>query len=67
MLHSLSTRKPSFARACRLRLPKCRRATQSRVCRSRRPPGEPLMLGSRLYSVSLYLAWRWICSLRLAR
>ncbi|MCY1180194.1 hypothetical protein D9M73_206240 [compost metagenome] len=34
---------------------------------SRRPPGEPLTLGSRLYSVSLYLWWRALSSARLAR
>ncbi|MNZ76735.1 hypothetical protein D3C78_952530 [compost metagenome] len=56
MLHSLSTRKPCCTRPCRLRLPNWRRATQRMVWMSRRPPGEPFTLGSRLYSVSLYLA-----------
>ncbi|MNG01111.1 hypothetical protein D3C84_840760 [compost metagenome] len=34
---------------------------------SRRPPGEPFTLGSRLYSVSLYLWCRAFCSARLPR
>ena len=50
----------------RSRTPKVRSAIQPSVCRSRRPPGPSLMLGSRLSEVSPKRAWRMRSSSRLA-
>ena len=59
--------RPWAASSCHLRPKPAARATQITVCRSRRPPGLSLQLGSSEYGVFSYFWWRWRISSVFAR